>query len=177
MTPTLIGLYSPAPGCGKTAVAHTLHEFGFGRVPFAMPLKRMACEFLTQIGYDRSEAEHLVWADKEYVIPELGVTVRHILQTLGTDWGRRCIHEGLWVYTWARSCRDYPRVCVDDVRFLNEAMEIKARGGQMWLITRPGIEDTTGHVSEGGLTTWKFDAVIENDGSLADLRHKVLALL
>jgi hypothetical protein len=173
----LIGLYSPAPGCGKTAVANTLVEFGYGRVPFAGPLKSIACKFLTEIGYDPAEAGRLVWDDKERLIPELGVTVRHVLQTLGTEWGRRCIHESLWIYAWSRQVRDYPKACVDDVRFLNEAMEVKGRGGQMWLILRPDVEYVATHASEGGLAGFPFDAVIENDGSLDDLRRKVLALL
>jgi hypothetical protein len=173
----LIGLYSPAPGCGKTAVAQTLHDHGYARVPLAGALKGMACEFLTQIGYDRAEAERLVWLDKETVIPELRVSVRHILQTLGTEWGRSCIHSGVWIYAWSRACAQHELVVVDDVRFLNEAVEVEARGGQMWLITRPGVEDVSGHASEGGLERFKFDAVIHNDGSLADLRAKVLALL
>lgn len=173
----LIGLYSPAPGCGKTAVARILHDDGYVRVPFAAPLKRMACEFLTQIGYDRDEAERLVWSDKETVIPELRVSVRHILRTLGTEWGRSCIHPGLWVYAWAKNCHAHSKVVVDDVRFLNEAVEVKARGGQMWLITRPGIEDASGHESEGGLAGFHFDAVIKNDGTLADLRAKLQNLL
>lgn len=173
----LIGLYSPAPGCGKTAVARTLQEYGFGRVPFAGPLKRMACEFLITLGYSDYEAERLVWSDKEAEIPELGVTVRHILQTLGTEWGRTCIHPSLWIYAWAKNCNTYPKVVVDDVRFENEAVEIKSRGGQVWLILRPDVEYVTAHVSEGSLASFPFDAVIENDGSLADLREKVLKLL
>jgi hypothetical protein len=173
----LIGLYSPAPGCGKTAVAQVLNEYGFGRHPFAGPLKRMACEFLTEIGYDRHEADRLVWTDKETEILVLGVTVRHILQTLGSEWGRSCIHPGIWIYAWAGGLRGHAKVVVDDVRFENEAAEIKSRGGQMWLILRPDVEYVTAHVSEGGLAGFPFDAVIENDGSLADLRAKVQALL
>lgn len=173
----LIGLYSPAPSCGKTTVANILHEFGYSRAPFAAPLKRMACKFLTEIGYDHAEADRLVWGDKEFLIPELGVTVRHILQTLGTEWGRQCIHESLWIYAWSRSLQEHPKACVDDVRFFNEAMEIKARGGQMWLILRPDVEYVTTHASEGGLAGFQFDAVIENDGSLDDLRQKVFDLL
>jgi hypothetical protein len=174
---TLIGLYSPAPGSGKTTVAQILQKHGYATVPFAGPLKRMVVVFLTQIGYDRPEAEHLVWHGKEVVIPELGVTVRHILQTLGTEWGRNCINPGLWVHAWRMACREHDRVCVDDVRFPNEANEVRLSAGQIWLVTRPGVADITGHVSEGALAGFQFDAVIENDGTLDDLRRKVQTLL
>ena len=174
---TLIGLYSPAPQSGKTTVAHVLQEYGYGRVPFAAPLKRMACEFLENLGYSAGEAARLVFNDKHEMIGELGVTVRHLLQTLGTEWARNCIHPEVWIRCWEAQASRYERCVVDDLRFVNEYQAVRRRGGQVWLVTRPGVERSTDHASEGALDDAEFDAVIQNDGSLGDLREKVLALL
>ncbi len=173
----LIGLYSPAPQSGKTTVGNILFEHGYGRVPFAAPLKRIACEFLENLGYTEGEAARLVFTDKEQLIGEVSVTVRHILQTLGTEWGRDCLHPDVWVQCWRAQASRYERCVADDVRFPNEAKAIKSKGGQLWMVVRPGADRGVEHRSEGGLDGYKFDAVIHNDGSLADLREKVLALL
>lgn len=174
----IIGLYSPAPQSGKTAVANLLAQEGFRLLSFATPLKRMACEFLTALGYREDEAARLVWVDKSFVVPEVGCSVRKILQTLGTEWGRERLGGDVWVRCWEAQASRYDRVITDGVRFLNEAQAVKAKGGQMWKIVRPSATHDGSHVSEGGLDDWDgFDAVIQNDGSLSDLHAKVLALL
>jgi hypothetical protein len=170
--PDLIGLYSPAPQSGKTTVANALvSAHGYQRVAFADPLKAMACRFLESLGYRQDEAERLVYIDKATKIPALGVSVRHLLQTLGTEWGRTCVSPDVWLRCWTASAAQHPRVVVDDVRFTNEAELIRSMGGQVWLVVRPGVADSTGHASEGGLTGWEFDRVIHNDGTIEELIH------
>jgi hypothetical protein len=165
----LIGLYSPAPQSGKTTVAAALERRGFARVPFADPLKAMVAQFLQGLGYREDEAQRLVHIDKGTTIPQLGVTVRHLLQTLGTEWGRTCVAPDVWLKCWAASAMRHSFVVVDDVRFPNEAELIRSMGGQLWRIERPGLADATGHASEGGLADWAFDWVIVNDGTVEDL--------
>lgn len=165
----LIGLYSSAPQSGKTTVATALEHQGFTRVPFADPLKAMVVQFLQSLGYRHHEAQRLVYIDKGAKIPQLGVTVRHLLQTLGTEWGRNCVAPDVWLKCWAASAKQHWCVVVDDVRFPNEAHLIKSMGGQVWRIERPGLIDTTGHASEGGLCDWSFDRVIVNDGTVEDM--------
>jgi hypothetical protein len=178
MSSAIIGLYSPAPQSGKTAVANMLAQEGFRALSFASPLKRMACEFLVNLGYSEAEATKLVWTDKSFVVPELGCSVRKVLQSLGTEWARTCIHEDVWVRCWEAQASRHDNVVTDDVRFLNEAHAVKAKGGQMWKVVRQNAVHDGSHISEGGLDDWDgFDAVIQNDGSLSDLRAKVLALL
>ena len=92
----LVGIAGRA-GAGKSMVAYRLAQLSDYRVmAFATPLKRMAVNFLVDnYGYDQSHAE-LYLAHKTIKIPELGVTMRHLLQTLGTDWGRQLIDPYLW---------------------------------------------------------------------------------
>lgn len=144
----LIGLAANRPSSGKTTVAQALmHRAGFVRLPLADPLKRIGTAILTEAGVSEIEARRYLYHDRQAVIPLLNVTGRHLLQTLGTDWGRRCISKRIWTNLWRRSFEDIARaancrgtlqgVVVDDVRFRDEADLICRLGGQMWMIERP----------------------------------------
>jgi len=171
--PRLIGLYSPVPGCGKTTVASFFinHE----RVSFAAPLKRAVWNMLIDLGV--IESFRYVYTDKEAIIPELGVSARHMMQTLGTEWGRACIHPDFWVMiARAKTQRIMDKggsVVIDDVRFANEAAMIRDLGGELWRIERPSIAYDGDHSSEGGLEDITPDRVIANDGTIAQLKEKI----
>lgn len=64
-------------------------------------------------------------------------------------------------------------IVVPDVRFINEAELVRGRGGRIVHIYRELPADTmavTGHASEAGIEFVEGDAIIQNNGSLADLR-------
>jgi len=172
MTPRLIGLYSPAPGCGKTTAANLLVDHQ--RVSFAAPLKRAVWNTLNDLGI---EGFHYVYTDKEAIIPELGVSARHMMQTLGTEWGRACIHPDFWVMIARaeaqRIMADGGSVVIDDARFPNEAAMIRDLGGELWRIDRPGISYDGDHSSEGALEDIAPDRVIVNDGTITQLLEKI----
>jgi hypothetical protein len=155
--PSLIGLVSHAPGSGKSAIAEILDIYhGFICEPFAVPVKECALGVLINAGVLPADAEEYLYENKAKVIPELGVTGRHILQTLGTDWGRKKINRRLWLLCWENTYQIYLnarshsmtgvhfpeladlRVVADDVRFPDEADTILRLGGQLWEIIRPG---------------------------------------
>lgn len=167
--PRLIGLYSPAPGCGKTTAANLLIEHE--RVSFAAPLKRAVWNLLNDLGPSGFRYVH---RDKDVIIPEIGVSARHMMQTLGTEWGRACIHPDFWVMIaraeTQRIIANGGSVVIDDVRFPNEAAMIHDLGGELWEIDRPGITYDGGHSSEGGLEYITPDRVIINDGTIAALK-------
>ena len=175
MSGALIGLYSPAPRCGKTTLANSLvTAHGYTKVSFADPLRAMMVPFLESLGYRQDEAERLIHVDKATVIPAVGVSVRHLLQTLGTEWGRTYASTDVWLRCWTASAARHQRVVADDVRFPNEADLIRSMGGELWMVRRPGLEVVTGHRSDGNLADWSFDRVIVNDGTLEDLTRDLL---
>jgi hypothetical protein len=112
---------------------------------------------------------------KETAIPELcGRTPRHAMQTLGTEWGRKCMGEDFWVGQWRRRVEqvfsDAGRVVVDDCRFPNEAKAIRQLGGDIYRLQgRGGIPGQ--HESERGCGD--EDLVIANIGTIDDLHRKV----
>lgn len=164
----LIGL-SGLAGSGKSEVAAILvNEFGFTRVKFADPLKNMLRTLMRDMGYCEDDIERHVEGDlKEAIIPEIGVTMRHLMVTLGTEWGRDAVHPDLWTRLWAASADNHTDVVVDDVRFVNEVDLIRERGGVVWRVERPGLV-AGDHVSEQLAVQW--NATIENTGTLGDLR-------
>ena len=64
-----------------------------------------------------------------------------------------------------------------DVRYPNEARWITLRGGVLWRVHRPGLAPIGSHSSEVALSDIEPDATIVNDGSLDDLRRRVVDLV
>jgi hypothetical protein len=167
--PPLIGLYSPAPQSGKTTIAEALVARGWQRVRFAGPLKAMLATMLAEVGEDRETISRMIEGDlKELAADALaGETPRWAMQTLGTEWGRKLIHPDIWVRLFLRRAvqlrrQGYPVVC-DDLRFCNEAAAIRAAGGRLVRIERPGSGWKDGHASEGALEGETFAIRLRND--------------
>ncbi|UYE95911.1 hypothetical protein KNLIENLN_00099 [Sinorhizobium phage NV1.1.1] len=166
--PRLVAL-TGAAGSGKsTATKFLVERHGYTLVKFAGPLKDM----LRAIGLDEDEIEGEA---KERPSGELcGKTPRHAMQTLGTEWGRRCVGDGFWIGLWRRRVEtdlaDGGRVVVDDCRFPNEAEAVRQLGGMIIKLEgRGGIAGQ--HASEAGCG--QHDAVVANDGGVVDLYASV----
>lgn len=159
--PLVIGLAGPA-GVGKSAAADYLVECvpQYDRASFADPLKAMLAEGL------QLTADQLYGGAKQQVDSRYECTPRHIMQTLGTEWGRRLIHPDVWVLAMAGRVAGR-RVIIDDVRFPNEAAFVRERGVLVHLEGRGGIEGA--HVSETPLDRLPGDLVVRNDGDKATL--------
>lgn len=175
-------------GCGKTEAAKAIEKDGpryaltvnppinvrWHRFSFADPIRQM----LMVIGLT---AEDFTQERKNLPHPLLyGGTPRHAMQTLGTEWGRREIGKNLWADAVSRRIEaafaDYQKVVFDDCRFDNEAVMIRNLGGIVVEIVRPGVGRSE-HESERGVSTHLVDRFIRNDGDMAALRAKVLALI
>lgn len=144
--PRTIIAFTGLAGSGKSTVAQYLVErHGFQRVRFAGPLKgMMAALGCTQEQIDGSE--------KETPCSLLGgKTPRHAMQTLGTEWGRDLITSDLWIRAWQAAVAKVPAgvpIVVDDCRFPNEGEAVRAAGGVIVRIERPGAGTTSVHSSE-----------------------------
>jgi hypothetical protein len=178
--PPLVGLYSDVMGSGKTTVADELvSAYGFRRVRFAEPLKRMTRALIVAAGIDAQTAERMVDGDlKEAKIIALGGrTPRYLMQTLGTEWGRELVADRLWVnvaMAAARAHRDngYP-VVIDDMRFPNEWTALVGAGGSPVKVVRPGhTSASAGHTSEGQLSDLKPALTLYNDGDINQLLYR-----
>ena len=190
---TLVGV-SGRKRHGKDQVATYLESYGVKRLAFADELKRVAMNL-----WDLS-FEQVYGSDeyKEAVDERWGLSPRTILQQLGTQVGRN-IHDQTWVRkalsTIERAQRGEPvvlpnmvsrrfeevtfaegwadRWAVPDVRFPGEADAIKARGGVVIKVVRPGMPTGDMHASETEVDNVQEDHLIVNDGSLGDLETRV----
>lgn len=163
-------------GSGKSEAAKHLISLGFKRGKFAGALKEMIRTLLRYRGCGEGLIERCVEGDlKEVPCAALnGRTPRHAMQTLGTEWGRMCVADGIWVDTEMDFTRALPRLVFDDVRFPNEAEAIRRERGIVVRIERPGIVSGL-HSSEG--QDLREDVSILNDGTLAALQFQVDQIL
>lgn len=178
----LVGI-SGQMGFGKSSVAMMLQETqGYEVVSFGDPLKDMVRALLMPIGFSPLVIDFnfkdidFYFKDKSVIIPHLGVSMRQLLQTLGTEWGRNLIKRSLWVDLAGLSVTEfmaYADVVIDDVRFEDEAAFIREHDGLVIHLRRPSAGAADDHVSESGITVGARDVVIVNDGSLGDLFEAV----
>lgn len=165
---------------GKSTAAGILHDHhGFSSpLAFATPMKAALCSML---GIRMTELERLKRSNEE-VFP--GATMRRLLQTLGTEWGRQVIHPDIWLLCMQRAIEACPqdRIVIEDCRFDNEAAFVRALGGHVvhinWhdrLTSERLIESQ--HSSEAGVTPNPADYTISNYGDVAMLQGSLDKLL
>ncbi len=167
----LIGFLGPMQS-GKTTCARFLEEdFGFTRHRLAAPIKNM----VKCLGLSDDQVDGELKTEPTSLL--CGKSPRQALQTLGTEWGRNLIGEDLWLRAWAHTMPATPsgRIVCDDVRFPNEHLAIKALGGLLIRVSRPGYEHSGSHQSEKH--ELECDHVVFNYGGLDSLRMRLGLLL
>lgn len=163
----LIGIAGPA-GAGKDELANLLimRLFGNGvKLSFASPLKTMLEKGL---GLSKGQLYGPLKAD---IDERYGTTPRHLMQTLGTEWGRNLIAPDLWLNAMGYRVDSLPHgiiPVIPDVRFEDEAAWVRERGKLIHITGRGGIPGD--HVSERGVVKRAFDVVVDNSGSKYDLQ-------
>jgi len=135
----------------------------------------MAIQLLESAGYSRSKSQFLIDQKCETIEP-FECTARWILQTLGTEWGRRYIREDIWV----RLAEQFiiktfgeVSVVIDDVRFENEADFVRSKGGLIIHLKRGDQDPDRWHASEEGIKVHQTDAVILNNSTPNELWRSV----
>lgn len=128
---------------------------------------------------------HLYGELKDVVDPRYGVSPRHALQSIGTQWGQfelakyddfaAVTGRKLWVNSLLS--RIQGDTVISDVRFPHEAEAIRARGGGIIImVTRPHAVDLS-HESELSVKQIAPDFTIRNYGTIADLEWQTCKLM
>lgn len=160
-------------GHGKDSAADVFVEHGFIRAPLAGPLKGMLAALIHNVTEDYADyADQCVNGRyKETAIAALmGKTPRYAMQTLGTEWGRKCMGATFWLDVWkakwihGRSPLQSVNIVVTDCRFENEGAYLKALGAELYVVRRPGFTRDVGAHSSEDLSWAAGEEVIWNDG-------------
>jgi len=160
----IIGITGKARS-GKDTVADMLaSQLVAERYSFATPIKRML-EVLHLKDKEDDKAKH--WYDCTY---------RHMVQTLGTEWGRELIHQDIWLKEaeYALGGEDAKGiVIISDVRFENEANWIR-KNGILIFVCRPHQEliAESDHISEAGIDKIPTDWTLFNSQGLEQLKSQ-----
>jgi hypothetical protein len=170
----LIGI-SGLSGSGKDKVGKYLkHKHYFKIKKFARPIKDMLL-VLPGITEDHVDG-HL----KNEPMPIFGFqTTRWAMQSLGTDWGRNCMHKDMWLRVFVASVEDgldNGHFAVTDIRFLNEVEMIQMGGGFIWTLRRETDQEMD-HESESHILDLPYDVKINNFGTIPELYQEVEAAL
>lgn len=141
------------------------------------------------------------WADR-LNMPNL--TPRWVLQYWGTEVCRFGFHDDIWIASLENKLRNsHDSVVISDCRFPNEITSIKAQGGIVvrvvrgsepswlehaknymagengnvgWALGKRNLDSNNIHASEYSWVNTKFDAVLDNNGTLDDLYDQVTSL-
>ena len=180
---------------GKTELAKVCENYGYEKLYFALPLKRLCAELLdisidelNRLKADREEIGVMIGEDLCRIISEEtdipldivkrtceGVVikdVRHMLQFIGTDLIRK--YNTNWHVDRIREMIDKNKnYVIDDVRFPNEKALIEELGGDCWFVIRTTLDNISNHESETSIT-WNdcWNKVIINDTTLPNLLFK-----
>ena len=180
---------------GKTELAKVCENYGYKKLYFALPLKRLCAELLdisidelNRLKADREEIGVMIGEDLCRIISEEtdipldivkrtceGVVikdVRHMLQFIGTDLIRK--YNTNWHVDRIREMIDRNKnYVIDDVRFPNEKALIEELGGDCWFVIRTTLDNISNHESETSIT-WNdcWNKVIINDTTLPNLLFK-----
>lgn len=161
-------------GCGKDTVAGILMPMGYTPASFASRLRVEVAAAILEgsepagcpVRFSELETQD-VW------IKPTPPNLRKLLQWWGTDYRRKRNPE-YWVRQLLYQLDSCGRYVISDVRFRNESEAIRDIGGEVWLITgrEAPNEGIANHPSEA--LDFRYDRVVENTGTIGDLRVKCL---
>jgi hypothetical protein len=142
------------------------------------------------------------WWAARLGIPHL--TPRWILQNWGTEVCRKNFHDDIWIASLENKLRSSTdNIVISDCRFPNEIAAIKKAGGRVvrvicgpepawygaavslncgpngnssWALSGRKLEQLGVHASETAWVGTRFDAVLDNNGTLEDLYQQVKKL-
>ena len=183
---------------GKDTIAdYLIKEHNFHKISFADKLKDSVA---TMFSWDRElldgkTVESREWRETvdTYWTNEIGreITPRLVLQLFGTECMRNGFYDGIWVSLTKKKILDNPdtNYVIPDTRFPNEAKMLYEINGEVWRVKRGkdpawfseyqelGVEPTNQHPSEWAWAQTKFKHIIDNNGTIDELKSQVLNLL
>lgn len=103
------------------------------------------------------------------------LSIRDLLQTVGTDILRTHVSDTIWLEYFNRIvCDKKCNIVVTDARFANERAYLKSLGAVLVLVKRKGLVSTDSHVSENQLgSDEEYDTIFHNVACIHGLQSDV----
>lgn len=143
-----------------------LNKIQWRKIHFAEKLKLCLANIL-KVSLDKFEDVEF----KNSKINWLNMTVRELLQKFGTAI-RNEVCDDFWVKVCLKDYIESQNWIISDVRFKSEIEGVKQFDNITLRINNPNA-GAGNHISEVDLDDYKFDYIINNNGSLEDLLFKV----
>lgn len=168
-------------GCGKDTVSDMLAEmthatvYGLADPIYAMVKAGFGIDGKA-IDWNNHSAKN---AQIEWLSTEQPVSLRSMLETLGTEWGRRHVDKDVWLKLAEKAYQESEYgLIIKDIRFPNERDWLDSVGGKLVYVYRPGNHGnaTAGHASNIPLDYRRSDIMLINDCDLNELRIRVKCL-
>lgn len=137
--PKIIGLLGPAGSGKSTVAAHLAATRRAEVISFAGPLKE-----IVRLAFDlEHEQVYGTQEQKEATDPRYNVSARWLMQRVATEGVRAVLGESFWTDLALRRaqdllCKQAELVVIDDVRFIDEVLAIRDRGGKIMRLVPPG---------------------------------------
>ena len=126
-------------------------------------LSKPMYNMLQVLGFD-------IHVPKDEVQTRFGVTLRHALQTIGTEWGRNKIRSDIWTSLADEQVVRHGSIVSAGIRFPNEVEWIGKNGGLLVNIERlQGQDYEPDHVSDDDMSEYA-NIIIQNDAGLSELQ-------
>lgn len=163
----LLGLVGFARA-GKDSVANILvRDHGYTKMGFADGVRDMAkaIDPFVEVRHPNRADTHFarysaVLQESGYEAAKANPDVRRLLQRIGTEAVRSVLGPDVWVNRTLDLSDGMRDVVISDVRFPNEANAIRAAGGIVVRIERPGYGGTDPHPSEAQVADIETHATI-----------------
>ena len=139
----------------------------------------------TYLGEEWNSPYNIPFSGPDFVKHDGAMTVRTLLQRLGTEAMRDNLHENVWVNALFADYKAgdpewdafYPNWIITDMRFENELEAIVKHKGITIRVVRPGKTLTGTHPSEIALDGFIMHYEIINAGTIEDLIERVREIL
>lgn len=156
--------FSGQIGVGKNEAANYLaKKLGWKAIGFADALKQLFMNYFN-VSWEFIEE----WKRKNEIPPGFDLNIRKSLQLIGNEF--RNIKETVWTDI---VFNNNDSICIYDCRYLQEAREIKERGGVNILLYRPNFVNNDSAPSESQLKpiiNWCIKNCLE-DGPITHYKH------
>jgi len=173
---------------GKDTAAEFLIKEGFERRAFADKLRESLYNLDPIIALEEVDDQcnaGTIFVRAQEIVDRLGwdvakveyLEIRELLQRFGTEVGRELYGTNFWVDVVMNSLDSTQDYVITDVRFPNEADAVKAAGGVVVRILRPGVEAVNGHASDTSVDLITPDYFVFNDGTMEHFRGQILHIM